>query len=134
MSNINDNVLLIEDLDNLEGGQLNSILPILGTSKYMTNDFIRDYRKIINDYTGNSGIYYFINYSNPNLSYIGSSNNLGRRLEEYWRVMRGVKKANNPFTKFLNKNSNWSVVILDLCHPSELRLYEQDKANLSIQS
>lgn len=91
----------------------------------MTNDFIRDYRKIINDYTGNSGIYYFINNENPNLSYIGSSNNLGRRLEEYWRVMRGVKKANNPFTKFLNKNSNWSVVILDLCHPSELRLYEQ---------
>ena len=50
--NINDNVLLIEDLDYLQGGQLNSILPILGTYKYMTNDFIRDYRKIINDYTG----------------------------------------------------------------------------------
>lgn len=57
----------------------------------MTNDFLRDYRKIINDYTGNSGIYYFINNENPNLSYIGSSNNLGRRLEEYWRVMRGQK-------------------------------------------
>lgn len=39
--------------------------------------------------------------------------------------MRGIKKPNNPFTKVLNKNSNWSLVILDLCHPSELRLYEQ---------
>lgn len=74
----------MENLDSLElGEQLYSILPILGSSKYMTNNFIRDYRKIINDYTGNSGIYYYINNENPNLSYIGSSNNIGRRLEEY---------------------------------------------------
>src|SRR5690606_2055327 len=34
---------------------------------------------------------------------------------------------NNPFTKILIKKggSDWSVIILQLCHPIELRLYEQ---------
>lgn len=46
-------------------------------------NFLKDHRKIINHFYGNSGIYYFINHSNPSLSYIGSSINLGRRLEEH---------------------------------------------------
>jgi hypothetical protein len=85
------------------------------------------HRKIINHFYGNSGIYYFINHSNPSLFYIGSSINLGRRLEEYWDIISGSKKPNNPFTKILtNKGgSDWSVIILQLCHPIELRLYEQ---------
>ena len=90
-------------------------------------NFFKDHRKIINHFYGNSGIYYFINHSNPSLSYIGSSINLGRRLEEYWDTISGSRKPNNPFTKILvNKGgSDWSVIILELCHPIELRLYEQ---------
>jgi len=72
----------------------------------------------------------FIYNIDPTLTYIGSSLNIGRRLNEYSEILSEVRVTNNVFTKLLyqdkkNNGSNWTAIILTLCDPSEIRLYEQ---------
>jgi len=60
----------------------------------------------------------YINNFNPNLIYIGSSLDLGHRLNEYYAILTG--SATNEFTKLLYANNekfreDWTVIILILC-------------------
>jgi hypothetical protein len=43
-------------------------------------------------YLGVSGVYKLINKNEPNSFYIGSSNNLARRMEEYNKLTKGLRK------------------------------------------
>lgn len=46
-------------------------------------------------YLGVSGVYKLINKNDPNLFYIGSSNNLARRMEEYNKLTKGLRKPHS---------------------------------------
>ena len=105
--------------------RINFILPRLLS---VTTNF--NFSNLIKSYVGNSGVYMFINNKNPTYIYVGSSLNIGRRLNEYKEVLLGVRKPTNLFTELFAKDRNnlgasWATLILTLCHPTEIRLYEQ---------
>ena len=59
-------------------------------------------------YLGVSGVYRLINKNDPNLFYIGSSNNLARRMEEYNKLTKGLRK---PHSSYELEISNTSALI-----------------------
>ena len=64
--------------------RINFILPRLLS---VTTNF--NFSNLIKSYVGNSGVYMFINNKNPTYIYVGSSLNIGRRLNEY-KSIRGA--------------------------------------------
>lgn len=76
---------------------------------------------------GVSGVYMLINTKNPTEFYIGSSVNLGRRLQEYFDI---VKNTRTPKTKFEIKLSesytdDWNVLIMTFVPPYLVLIEEQ---------
>lgn len=68
---------------------------------------------IIRGLSGLSGVYMLINKVNPSSFYIGSSVNLGRRLNEYYNIVNGVRQPNTSFERALTRSSisDWEVMI-----------------------
>ena len=56
-------------------------------------------------YLGVSGVYKLINKNDPNLFYIGSSNNLARRMEEYNKLTKGLRKPHSSSELEISKTS-----------------------------
>ena len=50
-------------------------------------------------YLGVSGVYKLINKNDSSRFYIGSSNNLARRMEEYNKLTKGLRKPHSSITK-----------------------------------
>jgi len=76
--------------------------------------------QIIKENKGRSGVYRLINLSNGK-SYIGSSINLSRRFTQYFYLNHLLRNTCMPICSALLKYgySNFSLVILEYCDPSE---------------
>lgn len=78
-------------------------------------------------YLGVSGVYKLINKNDPNLFYIGSSNNLARRMEEYNKLTKGLRKPHSSSELEISKTSalNWKLEFLYITTPQTSLVYEQ---------
>lgn len=78
-------------------------------------------------YLGVSGVYKLINKNDPNLFYIGSSNNLARRMEEYNQLTKGLRKPHSSSELEISKTSalNWKFEFLYITTPQTSLVYEQ---------
>jgi hypothetical protein len=78
-------------------------------------------------YLGVSGVYKLTNKNDPNLFYIGSSNNLARRIEEYNKLTKGLRKPHSSSELEISKTSalNWELEFLYLTTPQTSLVYEQ---------
>lgn len=56
-------------------------------------------------YLGVSGVYKLTNKNDPNSFYIGSSNNLARRMEEYNKLTKGLRKPHSSSEFEISKTS-----------------------------
>jgi hypothetical protein len=68
-----------------------------------------------------------INTKDPTLFYIGSSVNLGRRLQEYWDIVKGVRTPKTNFEIKLSESetSDWTVLIMAYVPPYLVLVEEQ---------
>lgn len=68
-----------------------------------------------------------INNTDPTRYYIGSSVNLARRLGEYYDLTLGERSPKSNSEKEISETpaSHWSVLILDIALPAEVRVLEQ---------
>lgn len=78
-------------------------------------------------YLGVSGVYKLINKNDPNLFYIGSSNNLARRMEEYNKLTKGLRKPHSSSELEISKTSalDWKLEFLYITTPQTSLVYEQ---------
>lgn len=78
-------------------------------------------------YLGVSGVYKLINKNDPNLFYIGSSNNLARRMEEYNKLTKGLRKPHSSSELEISKTSalNWKLEFIYITTPQTSLVYEQ---------
>ena len=56
-------------------------------------------------YLGVSGVYKLISKQDPNRFYIGSSNNLARRMEEYYKLTKGLRNPRSTSELEISKTS-----------------------------
>ena len=56
-------------------------------------------------YLGVSGVYKLTNKNDPNSFYVGSSNNLARRMEEYNKLTKGLRKPHSSSELEISKTS-----------------------------
>ena len=78
-------------------------------------------------YLGVSGVYKLINKNDPNSFYIGSSNNLARRMEEYNKLTKGLRKPRSSSELEVSKISalDWGLEFLYITTPQTSLVYEQ---------
>lgn len=78
-------------------------------------------------YLGVSGVYKLTNKNNPNSFYIGSSVNLARRMEEYCKLTKGLRKPRSSSELEISKTSalNWGLEFLYITTPQTSLVYEQ---------
>lgn len=78
-------------------------------------------------YLGVSGVYKLTNKNDPNSFYIGSSNNLARRMEEYNKLTKGLRKPHSSSELEISKTSalNWNLEFLYITTPQTSLVYEQ---------
>lgn len=82
---------------------------------------------IVSTLTGVSGVYMLFNSEDPSRSYIGSTVNLGRRMTEYCDLTKGLRASGSGSEReiALTPPQGWSVIILDIDLPANVRLLEQ---------
>jgi hypothetical protein len=99
----------------------------LSTTPVIINNFRANKAKIFDIYSGVAGVYYWVNLDNATRNYIGSTVNIGSRMETYSDLMLGFKRPRTAAEKeFSNTSpSSWALIILDVCSPSEARVLEQ---------
>ena len=78
-------------------------------------------------YLGVSGVYKLTNKNDPNSFYVGSSNNLARRMEEYNKLTKGLRKPHSSSELEISKTSalNWNLEFLYITAPQTSLVYEQ---------
>jgi hypothetical protein len=78
-------------------------------------------------YLGVSGVYKLINKNEPHSFYIGSSNNLTRRMEEYNKLTKGLRKPRSSSELEISKFSalDWGLEFLYITTPQTSLVYEQ---------
>ena len=78
-------------------------------------------------YIGVSGVYKLTNKNNIDRFYIGSSNNLARRMEEYLKLTKGLRNphSSGELEISLTPASEWSLVFIYLTSPQLSLVYEQ---------
>ena len=76
---------------------------------------------------GVSGVYKLINKNDPNSFYIGSSNNLARRMGEYNKLTKGLRKPRSFSELEISKISalDWGLEFLYITTPQTSLVYEQ---------
>jgi hypothetical protein len=78
-------------------------------------------------YLGVSGVYKLTNKNNIDRFYIGSSNNLARRMEEYLKLTKGLRNphSSGELEISLTPASEWSLEFIYLTSPQLSLVYEQ---------
>lgn len=78
-------------------------------------------------YLGISGVYKLTNVKDPSRFYIGSSNNLARRMEEYLKLTKDLRKPRSSSELEISKYSalDWSLEFIYLTAPQTSLVYEQ---------
>ena len=83
--------------------------------------------KIKFKYLGVSGVYKLISKQDPSRFYIGSSNNLARRMEEYNKLTKGLRNPRSTSELEISKTSalDWSLEFIYNTTPQTSLVYEQ---------
>ena len=78
-------------------------------------------------YIGVSGVYKLINISDPSRFYIGSSNNLSRRMGEYNKLTKGLRNPHSLAELEISKipSSKWGLEFIYITSPQLSLVYEQ---------
>lgn len=78
-------------------------------------------------YLGVSGVYKLTNKNDSSRIYIGSSNNLARRMEEYNKLTKGLSNPRSLSELEISKTSalNWSLEFIYITTPQTSLAYEQ---------
>lgn len=78
-------------------------------------------------YLGVSGVYKLTNKNDPGRFYIGSSNNLARRMEEYNNLIKGLRNPHSSAELEISNTSalEWSLEFLYITTPQLSLVYEQ---------
>lgn len=78
-------------------------------------------------YIGVSGVYKLTNISDPSRFYIGSSNNLSRRMEEYNKLTKGLRNPHSLGELEISKtpSSEWGLEFIYITPPQLSLVYEQ---------
>ena len=78
-------------------------------------------------YLGVSGVYKLTNKNNLNRFYIGSSNNLARRIEEYNKLTQNLRTPHSSSELEISQTpaSEWSLEFLYMTTPQLSLVYEQ---------
>lgn len=78
-------------------------------------------------YLGVSGVYKLTNKNDPGRFYIGSSNNLARRMEEYNKLIKGLRSPRSSADLEISNTSalEWSLEFLYITAPQLSLVYEQ---------
>ena len=78
-------------------------------------------------YLGVSGVYILRNKNDSGRFYIGSSNNLARRMEEYNKLTKGLSNPRSSSELEISKTSalNWSLEFIYITTPQTSLAYEQ---------
>lgn len=78
-------------------------------------------------YIGVSGVYKLTNISDPSRFYIGSSNNLSRRMEEYNKLTKGLRNPHSLGELEISKtpSSKWGLEFIYITPPQLSLVYEQ---------
>ena len=85
------------------------------------------YESIIFTFLGVAGLYILFNKKNPVRFYIGSSNNLARRIQEYVHLIKGIRNPNSISQEEIKQTplSDWALIILDVYSPQLSLIHEQ---------
>ena len=78
-------------------------------------------------YLGISGVYKLTNKNSINRFYIGSSNNLARRMEEYLKLTKGLRNphSSGELEISMTSASEWSLEFIYITSPQLSLVYEQ---------
>lgn len=78
-------------------------------------------------YLGVSGVYKLTSKHDPNRFYIGSSNNLARRMEEYNKLTKGLRNPHSASELEISKTSalDWSLEFIYITTPQTSLVFEQ---------
>ena len=78
-------------------------------------------------YLGVSGVYKLTNKKDISRFYIGSSINLSRRMEEYLKLTKGLRKPRSSSELEISKTSasNWNLEFIYITIPQTSLVYEQ---------
>ena len=78
-------------------------------------------------YIGISGVYKLTNKNNINRFYVGSSNNLARRMEEYLKLTKGLRNphSSGELEISMTPASEWSLDFICITSPQLSLVYEQ---------
>lgn len=112
-SSVDKNILDVDNLDIIESIKFDSLEQGCEEIKFK--------------YIGVSGVYKLTNKNDPNLFYIGSSNNLARRMEEYNKLTKGLRKPYSSSELEISKTSalSWKLEFLYITTPQTSLVYEQ---------
>ena len=106
---------------NLEDVNLNHPVPIIFPS------LEKGYEQIKFQFIGVSDVYKLTNKNDPRRFYIGSSNNLARRMDEYINLTKGLRKPQSSAELEISNTwaIEWSLEFLYLTIPQLSLVYEQ---------
>ena len=78
-------------------------------------------------YLGISGVYKIISKNDPSRIYIGSSNNLARRMQEYYKLTKGLRNPHSASELEISKTSalDWSLEFIYITTPQTSLVFEQ---------
>lgn len=78
-------------------------------------------------YLGISGVYILRSKNNPDRFYIGSSNNLARRMEEYNKLTKGLRNPHSASEMEISQTSalDWSLEFIYITTPNTSLIFEQ---------
>lgn len=85
------------------------------------------YEEIKYKFIGVSGVYMLTNKNEPSRFYIGSSNNLARRMDEYIKLTKGLRNTQSSAELEISKTlaAEWSLEFLYITTPQLSLVYEQ---------
>lgn len=99
---------------------------LLGEGPHIYYDYWKVFNDLYRTFSGVPGVYMWMNKNSPDQTYIGSTVNLGSRLETYTDLMKGRKNPSTVAERTISSESieNWVLIILDICTPAQTRIIE----------
>jgi hypothetical protein len=100
---------------------------IENSSSLAFNSLEEGYESIKFTFLGVAGLYMLINKKNPERFYIGSSENLARRVQEYIYLIKGIRSPNSISQEEIRQTplADWALIILDISSPQLSLIHEQ---------
>lgn len=123
----NLNFINVNEVDLVNQEKLNDYFNFINKASIKFDSLDYGYTQIKFRFLGVSGVYKLTSKLNPERFYIGSSNNLARRIGEYENLTKGLRKPQSSSELEISNfpASNWELEILYLTTPQLSLIYEQ---------